>query len=141
MWRWDNKEGSVPKNQYFWTVVLEKTLDSRLDCQEIKPVNTKGNQSQILIGKKMSRLKFQYFGSLMWKVDSLEKTLMWEKIEHKRKSRQQRMRWLDIITDSMDMNLSKVREIVKDPEVWHATVHKVSLSDVTEGLNSKNKWN
>ena len=87
----------------------------------------------------MSRLKFQYFGCLMWKVDSLEKTLMWEKIEHKTNSGQQRTRWLDIIADSMDMNLSKLWEIVKDTEVWHATVHRVSLSDVTEGLNSKNK--
>ena len=108
--------------------MLEKTLDSLLDCQEIKPVNTKGNQSQILIGKKMSRLKFQYFGSLMWKVDSLEKTLMWEKIEHKRKSRQQRMRWLDIITDLLDMSLSQLREIVKDREYLCAAVHGVSNS-------------
>ena len=76
----------------------------------------------------MSRLKFQYFGCLMWKVDSLEKTLMWEKIEHKRKRGQQRMRWLDIITDSMDMNLSELRELVIDREAWRAGNHRVAKS-------------
>ena len=75
----------------------------------------------------MSRLKFRYFGSLMWKGDSLEKTLLWEKIERKRKRGQERMRWLDIITDSMDMNLSKLQKIEKDPEVWHAAVPGVSV--------------
>ena len=85
----------------------------------------------------MSRLKFRYFGSLMWKADSLEKTLLWEKIECKRKRGQERMRWLDIITDSMDMNLSKLQKIEKDSEVWHAAVHEVSLSDVTETEQQK----
>ena len=87
----------------FWTVVLEETLESPLDSMEIKPVNPKGNQSWIFIGRTDAELKLQYFGHLMQRIDSLEKTLMLGKIEGRRGRGQQRMRWLDGITDSMDI--------------------------------------
>ena len=102
----DHKEGWVPKNWCFRTVVLENILESLLDCREIKPVSPKGNQPWIFIEKLM--LKLQYFVHLMWRADSLEKTLMLGKIEGRRRSGQQRMRWLDSIIDSMDLNLSKL---------------------------------
>ena len=92
MWELDCKESWAPKNWSFWTVVLEKTLESPLDCKEIQPVHSKGDQSWVVIGRLMLKLKFQYFGHLMWTADSLEKTLILGKIEGGRRRGQQRMR-------------------------------------------------
>ena len=131
--------GDWPQHWCFWILVLEKTLESLLNYK-IKPVNPKGNQPEYSLEGLMLKLKLQYFGHLMWRPNSSEKTLMLGKIEGKRRRGEQMMRWLGSIIDSKDMNLSKLWETVEYREAWCAAVHGVIESGMTSWSNNKFNW-
>ena len=128
MWELDCEESWAPKNWCFWTVVLEKTLESPLGCKEIQPVHSEGDQSWIFIGRTDAEDETPILGHLMRRADSLEKILMLGKIEGGRWRGWQRIRWLDGITYSVDMSLSKLQEIVKDRGAGCVVVHGVAKS-------------
>ena len=128
MWEVVYKESWMLKNWCFWTVVLKKTLESPLNCKEIKPVNPKGSQYWLFIGRTDAEAESPILWPLMWRTDSLEKTLMLGKIEDGKRRGWQKIRSLDDITNSMDMSPSRRQGLVTDREAWCAAVHGVTKS-------------
>ena len=128
MWELDHKEGWVPKYWCFQIVVLKKTLERPLTARKSNQSILKEINPEYTLEGLMLKLKFQHFGHLMQRANSLETTLMLAKIEGRRRRGWQWMRWLAGITDSMDMSLNQLQEMVKNMEAWHATAHGVSKS-------------
>ena len=138
MWELDHKENWEPKNWCFWTVVLKKTLESPLDCKRSNQSILKEISLEYSLEGLMMKLKCQYFGPLTWRTDSLEKTLMLSKIEGTKRRGQQRMRWLDGITDSMDMNLSKLQEMWRTEKP--GVLYSIGLQRVGHNWATELNW-